>query len=53
LKNILEKLQLENRTRAATYAIGLGPERLARAAREIGKLVRNLKAYMGSLTEEL
>jgi sec-independent protein translocase protein TatB len=33
--------------------IVLGPERLARTAREIGKLVRNLKAYFGSLTDEL
>ena len=31
----------------------LGPERLARTAREIGKLVRNFKAYFGSLTDEL
>ena len=34
-------------------AIVLGPERLARSAREIGKLVRNLKAYFGSLSDEL
>ena len=34
-------------------AIVLGPERLARSAREIGKLVRNFKAYFGSLSEEL
>lgn len=34
-------------------AIVLGPERLARTAREIGKLVRNLKAYFGSLSDEL
>lgn len=33
--------------------IVLGPERMARAAREIGKLVRNFKAYFGSLNEEL
>ena len=34
-------------------AIVLGPERLARFAREMGKLVRNIKAYFGSLNEEL
>ena len=34
-------------------AVVLGPERLARSAREIGKLVRNVKAYFGSLTDEL
>ncbi len=34
-------------------ALVLGPERLARSAREIGKLVRNLKAYFGSLSDEL
>jgi sec-independent protein translocase protein TatB len=34
-------------------AIVLGPERLARSAREIGKLVRNFKAYFGSLSDEL
>jgi Tat protein translocase TatB subunit len=33
--------------------IVLGPERLARTARELGKLIRNLKAYFGSLNEEL
>jgi len=33
--------------------IVLGPERMVRAAREIGKLVRNFKAYFGSLNEEL
>jgi Tat protein translocase TatB subunit len=33
--------------------IVLGPERLARTARELGKLARNLKAYFGSLNEEL
>jgi len=31
----------------------LGPERLARAAREIGKFVRNVKAYFSSLSTEL
>jgi sec-independent protein translocase protein TatB len=31
----------------------LGPERLARAAREIGKFVRNVKAYFTSLSSEL
>lgn len=33
--------------------IVLGPERLARVAREAGKLVRNLKAYFQSLSDEL
>ena len=33
--------------------IVLGPERLARVAREAGKLMRNLKAYFGSLNDEL
>jgi sec-independent protein translocase protein TatB len=34
-------------------AIILGPERLARVAREAGKHIRNLKAYFSSLTDEL
>jgi sec-independent protein translocase protein TatB len=34
-------------------AIVLGPERLARSAREIGKLVRDVKAYLGSFSDEL
>jgi sec-independent protein translocase protein TatB len=34
-------------------AIVLGPERLARTARELGKLVRNFKNYFGSLSDEL
>ena len=34
-------------------AIVLGPERLARAAREIGKFVRNVKAYFAALSGEL
>ena len=34
-------------------AIVLGPERLARSAREIGKFVRNVKAYFLSLSSEL
>jgi sec-independent protein translocase protein TatB len=33
--------------------IVLGPERLVRAAREIGKLVRNVKSYFGALSNEL
>lgn len=33
--------------------IVLGPERLARTAREIGKLVRNVKAYLASFSDEL
>ncbi|GAB1469672.1 hypothetical protein MASR2M66_05490 [Chloroflexota bacterium] len=31
----------------------LGPERLARSAREIGKFVKNTKAYFTSLSSEL
>ena len=34
-------------------AIILGPERLARTAREAGKFVRNVKNYFTSLTSEL
>lgn len=34
-------------------AIVLGPERLARSAREIGKFVKNVKAYFSSLSTEL
>ena len=34
-------------------AIVLGPERLARVARQAGKLIRNLKAYFSSLSDEL
>jgi sec-independent protein translocase protein TatB len=34
-------------------AIVLGPERLARVAREAGKLIRNLKAYFNSLSDEM
>lgn len=34
-------------------AIVLGPERLARSAREIGKFVRNVKSYLTSLSSEL
>ena len=34
-------------------AIILGPERIARAAREIGKFVRSTKAYFTSLSSEL
>ena len=33
--------------------IVLGPERLVRSAREIGKFVRNAKAYFSSLSGEL
>ena len=33
--------------------IVLGPERIARVAREAGKFIRNLKAYFASLTGEL
>jgi sec-independent protein translocase protein TatB len=31
----------------------LGPERLTRVAREAGKLIRNLKAYLSTLHDEL
>ncbi|MBU2611425.1 MAG: Sec-independent protein translocase protein TatB [Chloroflexi bacterium] len=34
-------------------AIVLGPERLARVAREAGKFIRNLKTYFSSLSDEL
>lgn len=33
--------------------IVLGPERMVRAAHKLGKLVRDVKAYFGSLNEEL
>lgn len=33
--------------------IVLGPERLARSARDIGKFVRNVKNYFSSLSSEL
>jgi sec-independent protein translocase protein TatB len=38
---------------ALLAAIILGPERIARSAREIGKLVRNVKSYFSSLSSEL
>jgi sec-independent protein translocase protein TatB len=38
---------------AILAAIVLGPERLARVAREAGKFVRNIKAYFNSLSDEL
>jgi Sec-independent protein translocase protein TatA len=31
----------------------LGPERLARSAREIGKFVRNVKSYFSTFSGEL
>jgi sec-independent protein translocase protein TatB len=34
-------------------AIVLGPERIARSAREIGKFVKNVKAYFSTLSGEL
>jgi sec-independent protein translocase protein TatB len=34
-------------------AIVLGPERLVRAARELGKFIRNVKNYFSALTDEL
>jgi sec-independent protein translocase protein TatB len=33
--------------------IVLGPERMARVAREAGKLIRNLKNYTSSMMDEL
>jgi len=34
-------------------AIVLGPVRIARSAREIGKFIRNVKSYFSSLSSEL
>ena len=34
-------------------AVVLGPERLARSARELGRFVRNVKNYFNSLSDEL
>jgi sec-independent protein translocase protein TatB len=34
-------------------ALVLGPERVARAARELGKLVRNVRAYFRELSGDL
>jgi Tat protein translocase TatB subunit len=34
-------------------ALVLGPERVVRTARELAKLVRNLKAYVRSFSDEL
>jgi len=34
-------------------AIILGPERLARSAREVGKFVKNVKSYFSTLSGEL
>lgn len=34
-------------------AVVLGPERLARAARELGRFIRNVKNYFSSLSSEL
>ena len=31
----------------------LGPERLVRTARELGKFIRNMKNYFSALTDEL
>lgn len=33
--------------------IVLGPERLVRAAREIGKFIKNVKSYFSALSSEL
>ena len=38
---------------ALLAAIVLGPERLARVAREIGKFVKNVKSYFSALSGEL
>ena len=38
---------------ALLAGIILGPERLARSAREIGKFVKNVKAYFSTLSGEL
>lgn len=34
-------------------AVVLGPERMARTAREIGRFVRNVKSYLSSFSSEL
>ncbi len=34
-------------------AVVLGPERMARTARDLGKFIRDAKAYMGSFSDEL
>jgi sec-independent protein translocase protein TatB len=34
-------------------AIVLGPERLARSARQIGRFIKNVKSYLSSLSSEL
>jgi len=34
-------------------SIVLGPERLVRSSRELGKFIRNAKAYLGSFSDEL
>lgn len=38
---------------ALLAVIVLGPERLVKVAREAGKLVRSVKAYFSSLSDEL
>lgn len=38
---------------ALLAAIVLGPERLAKTAREAGKLIRNVKAYFKALSDDL
>ena len=38
---------------ALLAAIVLGPERLAKTAREAGKLVRNVKGYFKALSDDL
>ena len=38
---------------ALLAAIVLGPERLARAARQTGKIIREVKAYFSTMSDEL
>ncbi len=38
---------------ALLAAIVLGPERLARAARQAGKIIREVKAYFSTMSDEL
>ncbi len=38
---------------ALLAVVVLGPERMVRVLRELGKLIRNLKAYFSTLSDEL
>ena len=38
---------------ALLAVVVLGPERMVRVMREIGKFIRNLKAYFSTLSDEL